>query len=114
MKQYTREERPWITAQKIEFLTADGKNMFSPCNTEIWLLLQNWVEKREVIYGHEFLRNQITRTVPLIGFGDRQAIVCKSLEDANKMMIYLSDLFCYAPPELITTYDARAHQECYP
>ena len=114
MMKYTREERPWITAQKIEFLTVDGRNMYAPNNVEIWLLLQNWVEKREVIYGHEFLRNQITRTEPLIGFGSKKAIVCRSADDANKMMIYLTDLFCYAPPELITDYDPRAHQECYP
>lgn len=111
---YTREERPWISAQKIEFLAVEGRNMHAPNNTEIWLLLQNWVEKREIIYGHEFLRNQITRTEPLIGFGNKKAIVCRTADETNDMMLYLSDLFCYAAPELIQTYDARAHQEAYP
>ena len=123
MMTYTREERPWLSAQKLEFLAMDGpKNMIAPGGTGAWILIQNWIEKREVNYGHEFLRNKIDRSEPLIGFGNRKAIICLNEKDTRDMMIYLTDLFCYAEPDFSCfdplpkedTYNAKAHSECYP
>ena len=101
---YNNEDRPWCSAQALEFLTVNDKGGLlaePPIPVAAYIILQNWHETETIEYGHEKRAKINHMRQPITGFGGNKAIICKDKDAANRMMKFLTEMFCYQEPEYL-------------